>query len=51
MLKKYIALIILAFLSSCAVQQGHIHQDTTAVYNRAIDDAAVAGVLPGFRQK
>ncbi len=42
MFKKSIAIIVIAFLSSCAVQQGNIQQDITAVYNRAVADAAVA---------
>lgn len=38
MLKLYRLLIAVAFLSGCATFQ----EDTTTVYNRAVDDAAVA---------
>lgn len=42
MLKQFSVYITIAFLSSCATQQGNIQQDTAVVYNRAVDDAAVA---------
>ncbi|NBQ68836.1 MAG: hypothetical protein EBU46_08395 [Nitrosomonadaceae bacterium] len=42
MFKHVILIAAIVALSSCATQQSSIQHDTTAVYNRAVDDAAVA---------